>query len=247
MSSQKRRRRRSNKTSSFNIKRAPVLLLLPALMVLIFTSFQQMRASIINSQAQSYLEHWGQSFKEEPQAFSIDEKELQIVEEGVQRVLAIEPDAPEYNLALAKLEDWRVINAQLQQQPIDVVAQEQGLAAYRTAIQQRPAWPYAWSDFAMAKARARQIDQAFFNALERAISLGPWERGVMTTVAQLQGWYAPWLPEQTLQIAQANLQRLALRYPGDAMKIAREQGRTSEICLLLKQPERYKRDCAKSL
>ena len=118
-----------------------------------------------------------------------------------------------------------------------------GFFRYRLAILVRPAWPYAWADFTMAKARARQIDDEFFAALERATTLGPWERRVMDTVTQLGLWYEPWLPEDVARAVQWNVVRYAKAFPRQAMATARAQQKVDKVCPLLDRPERFRRDC----
>ncbi len=240
---EKKRRRRSPKKSPFNIKRLPFLLLLPILALLITTSFQKMKASIINSQTQQYLAFWRKELKHKKQGFILPEKAVQTAREGAERAVALDPDSPVYLTALGNVEDWVVNEAQRQGKPVDKVAQQEGLEAYRKAIALRPAWPYAWAEFAMAKARASEIDQEFYNALERATTLGPWEQTVMDTVAQLGLWYGDFLPGEVRVAVDGNLARYAEQYPWQALALGRRLGRVEVVCALVLEPEKFRRDC----
>ncbi len=243
MENTKRRRRRTRKTRSFSLKRLPALLLLPLLAIMIGTSFQQMKASVINGQTDSYLAFWHEELKQDGEGFAVSDKSVATVREGAERALALAPGAPEYLSAKAKIEDWVVTDAQRQGFVPDKEYQQQGLQAYRDAIVQRPAWPYTWAELAMAKARASEVDQEFFNALERATSLGPWERQVMDTVTQLGLWYGDWLPDEVKVAVDENLVRYADVYPAQAMAIARNQDKTEVVCPLVSRPEWFRRDC----
>ncbi len=230
-----------------NKKRLSALLLLPVIGALAFTSFQQMTASVVNSQTQLFFDFWNDELKENPAEFQLQEQALQTVRDGANRAIAFAPLSPDYLVARGKVEDWAVTEAQRKGVAPDTVTQQEGLQAYREAILKRPAWPYAWADFAMAKARANEIDQEFFQALERATDLGPWEQQVMDTVTLLGLWYRDWLPQESLLAVTANLVRYAKTYPAQAMAIARTQNKTSLVCPLLDHPERFKKECDKQI
>ena len=49
------------------------------------------------------------------------------------------------------------------------------LGFYRQALALRPAWPQAWADVALLKITQEHIDAEFALALQRALTLGPWQ------------------------------------------------------------------------
>jgi polysaccharide biosynthesis protein VpsP len=57
------------------------------------------------------------------------------------------------------------------------------LGYYRQALALRPAWPYAWSDVALLKIRQQHLDTEFALAMERALTLGPWQAVVQASIA----------------------------------------------------------------
>ncbi|MTI12907.1 hypothetical protein [Sansalvadorimonas verongulae] len=249
----RRRRRRSRSKSAsrgkktFNLRRLPVLLLLPVLGWLIVTSLQNLKASAVNSQTQQYMTFWREELRQSKGQYTLPEKMVKVARKGAERAIALAPNKPEYRVAQAQVEDWVVQDAQRHGKVLDAgdkAFQQQGIQAYREAIKMRPAWPYTWADLAMAKARANEIDQEFFNALERATTLGPWEQPVMNTVTQLGLWYGDWLPATVKTAVDENLVRYAGKYPRQAMTVARAQKKTDVVCPLVPKPEWFRRDCS---
>jgi tetratricopeptide (TPR) repeat protein len=60
---------------------------------------------------------------------------------------------------------------------------EHALGYYRQALALRPAWPYAWSDVALLKIQQQRLDAEFALAMERALTLGPWQAVVQASIA----------------------------------------------------------------
>lgn len=92
-------------------------------------------------------------------------------------------------------------------EPEAKTAREQAAQRLRATLAARPTWPHTWADLAAVKFRLAQLDAEFFQALERAAALGPWEPAVQATVVDLG--LAAWilLPESTREIVQATLER----------------------------------------
>lgn len=61
----------------------------------------------------------------------------------------------------------------------------ESLAYFRAAAQRRPVSPYVWSNIAVVKFHSGELDQEFSNALQRAVTLGPWEPIIQLTVADI--------------------------------------------------------------
>ena len=57
------------------------------------------------------------------------------------------------------------------------------LGFYRQALTLRPAWPQAWADVALLKITQENIDAEFAQALQHALTLGPWEPSVQAGIA----------------------------------------------------------------
>jgi hypothetical protein len=105
--------------------------------------------------------------------------------------------------------------------------------AYRTAIQRRPSWPYAWANLAVVKFRLAELDREFFTALERAVTLGPWEPEIQKTVADLG--LAAWklLPEETRTPVRASLERGLHRQGETIISLAARYGRLDVLAPLV--------------
>ncbi len=219
------------------------LLMLPLFLGLIYTSFRQLSAAVIDSQTQQFLTFWQQSLAKQKDDFQLAASALDIVRQGANRVIALAPSSPDYLTALGQVENWAMADALRRGESLDSAQVQKGLQAYREAIRLRPAWPYGWADFAMAKSRAGEIDQEFFSALQQATRLGPWEKNVMDTVSQLGLWYQGLLPVRVRLAVDAQITRYAQNYPTDVMTIARAQNKTKVVCSLLEKPESFPQDC----
>ncbi len=60
---------------------------------------------------------------------------------------------------------------------------ERALEYYRASVQLRPGAPWGWFNLALLKLRAKQFDKELALAMERATTLGPWERAVQIYIA----------------------------------------------------------------
>ena len=60
---------------------------------------------------------------------------------------------------------------------------ERALGYYRQALALRPAWPYAWVDIAALKITQQRLDAEYSHAMQRALSLGPWQTSVQASIA----------------------------------------------------------------
>ena len=56
---------------------------------------------------------------------------------------------------------------------------------YTQSLNMRPVWPHHWIDLALVKYRLNELDDEFYQALEQAIALGPWEPWVQRTAADI--------------------------------------------------------------
>ena len=70
------------------------------------------------------------------------------------------------------------------------VARINAAAYIRRALRQRPGWPYSWANLVLAKLQLKQIDAEFSHAIERAVTLGPWEPWVQLVIVEagLSSW-----------------------------------------------------------
>jgi tetratricopeptide (TPR) repeat protein len=118
----------------------------------------------------------------------IDYSSWVIAERHYLSALDLVPDHPDYLYNLGRL---YYLNARLFQvagedTQLLIRAQE----FLKKAINLRPAWPLAWAHLALVKAQMRDYSKAYLVAMERAVTLGPWEPGVHVAVtsAGFSGW-----------------------------------------------------------
>lgn len=60
---------------------------------------------------------------------------------------------------------------------------DRALGYYRQSLALRPAWPYAWADLALLKITQERLDAEFAHAMQRALTLGPWQPVVQASIA----------------------------------------------------------------
>jgi hypothetical protein len=106
----------------------------------------------------------------------------------------------------------------------------QSLAQYREAAAMRPGSPYVWSGIALLKLRLGDLDFEFYNALERAGRLGPWEPQVQIAMidAGLAAW--KWLSRPGKEWVLAALDRALLRQAAEVQRLAAVHGSLPLAC-----------------
>ncbi|WP_211829161.1 hypothetical protein [Kistimonas asteriae] len=208
-------------------------------------AMQLVKAGAINNQTEAYLDFWREQQKKQPDDFQLKPRDYDVALQGAEQASAALPDSPEQWVLKARVEDWGQQYGLLQagiDHSSESVEKNPLLDTWRHAIALRPAWPYAWADYAMARAQLSLIDPDFETALLRANQLGPWEERVLENSALLGMHYHDWLSQPMQATLQGSLQRLTERYPYKAVSIARRYGRAGELCPWLTSPERV-REC----
>jgi hypothetical protein len=76
----------------------------------------------------------------------------------------------------------------------------EGLLLTRRAISMRPVSSYSWGLLLLLKRELAEFDSEFFHAIERATTLGPWERDVQLIVSDVgaSAWAVLPKPEQEM-------------------------------------------------
>jgi hypothetical protein len=62
-------------------------------------------------------------------------------------------------------------------------SRQQALDSTRRMVLIRPSWPYFWNELVRNKAALDQYDEELAGAMERALTLGPWEEPVQSEIA----------------------------------------------------------------
>ncbi|VAX06196.1 hypothetical protein MNBD_GAMMA26-962 [hydrothermal vent metagenome] len=142
------------------------------------------------------------------------------------------------------LHEWRIAmdtdDTEIRDQHLN-----QSIEYYRTSTRQRPTWPYAWMNLAVALNQAGQNDTEFQYAFGMAIKLGPWESTIVLNMAEL-GLHA-WqnLTPENKRNLRDNIQNAATRNPGKAIKIAEQQNRLLILCYMVKGNKPITKHCRK--
>jgi hypothetical protein len=108
--------------------------------------------------------------------------------------LGYAPSHPDYLQTSGRFYSWLfwVDGITPNVQKADAVDQaEMGLKYFRQATQARPYWPYAWSELALLKAQANQVDDEFWQAFVNAKNYGPNEKQVILNLlnAGIGSWF----------------------------------------------------------
>lgn len=110
----------------------------------------------------------------------------------------------------------------------------QAATANRQALRLRPASPYTWAQLLAVKQRLGEVDDAEFSgALERATTLGPWERQVQQVVAftGFSAWDA--LSAEERKRVLANVERGLKGQPRAILDAVQATGRSAALCEML--------------
>ena len=139
----------------------------------------------------------------------------------LEEALAIEPRDPTTHELLALLETRNLDNEEYQRDAI---------VHFRRALELRPTAPYSWANFAEVKYRIGDTGAEFENALIRASQLGPSEREVQRTVADLG--LAVWneVGPRTQEAVDRTVGAGMRRNPLEMLQIAERRGRLDIAC-----------------
>ncbi len=206
-----KRRRRSRKKSINPVKMIAAIVGAGLLLQLSGQALSLVKAGALKSQTEQYLDFWREKQKDNPDDFVPEQRDFNIALRGADRAIASSPESPELWVLKARVEEW---GQEYNLTPDTTAANAPALASWQHAISLRPAWPYAWADYAMARAQQSLIDDEFEAALIRANQLGPWERRVMKTSSMLGRHYRGWLSPDLQAVLDDSNARLAQLYPG---------------------------------
>ena len=111
------------------------------------------------------------------------------IKNNLQHALVYDPGNPELMMATGLAYEGRYAEKAVQL-PEAKADRGEALAYYRQSVALRPGWPYGWIDLALVKYRLGELDQEFYDALNTADELGPWEPGVQRVIIDigLHGW-----------------------------------------------------------
>jgi len=148
---------------------------------------------------------------------------------SMREALALEPDNPHFVEQSARLRELRSLGLP-RAEPAMREGLRESLARYREAAAMRPGSPYVWASIAMLDARLNQLDAEFYDALELAGRLGPWEPPVQIALIDigLASW--SWLARPGREVVLGALERGLLREGAQIRRIAAAHGTLPQVC-----------------
>jgi len=184
------------------------------LFYLIFSAVRIGAADLLSKYARNEMGTWALS--------APDSSELTKVYRVINMARLIAPDMPDSyeDLARLYLARSRTLNGAARSASL-----KEGIVLIRQAIVLRPISPYSWTILMQFKSELGEYDVEFRRALERAVSLGPWESWVQPIVAEvgLRAWESLVSAEQ--EMVRKNFVRGLKRQAETMMNIAKEQRR----------------------
>ncbi len=184
------------------------------LMLILNSAWGLVRSEVWRSQTENFLDYWTSQTKKDSN-YVLDKKDWDTTLEGADEALKSMPNSPDLLVMRAKVLDRGVPYGWSDSENSSPME----LNAWQQAIIQRPAWPYSWSDYAIARSQRSLIDSSFKNALIRADQVGPWEQRVMENATTLGGYYRGWLSGSLQQTLDASQERLSKLYPRRAKQL----------------------------
>lgn len=119
------------------------------------------------------------------------------VESVLQTAAALDPFAPDADIHLGQLHEWRLIESPVGD-PAARASRLQALEHYLAALRLRPSDPARWASVALLRARLGDTDTALAEAIDRALLLGPDESAVQQRMAIVGQSYEQLLSEGAL-------------------------------------------------
>lgn len=155
--------------------------LVPVVILLLFASYLSFRwalADVLSTQV------WHQLEKAQTTGQSLDAKHWTLSRTWLEKTLWLHPD---YSGHLELAEFFYQVAGDQPTELLDELGwhdnHEKALDYARRALLIRPTWPYLWDELILNKVILNQFDNELTGAIERAVTLGPWEKSVQYDVA----------------------------------------------------------------
>jgi hypothetical protein len=163
---------------------------------------------------------------------------------SMREALALEPSNPHFVEQSARLHELRALGMQ-RDDPAMRDGLRQSLEEYREAAAMRPGSPYVWASIAVLKLRLKDMDFEFYNALERAGRLGPWEPQVQIAMVDVGLATWKWLSKPGREWVLGALDRALLHQAAEVQRIAAVHGTLPLVCAEAGNPPRIAALCVK--
>jgi hypothetical protein len=188
-------------------------------------------ADLYGMRGRAYLERW------ERQEAPPGETALADARIAFEVARFLEPRDPRLAQDFGRALEWRAFRKD-SADPRARAALSQALAQFRLATILRPMWPYSWAAIASVKLRLQEFDAELARAVERAVTLGPWEPEVQLAIARVRLLGAELLPTETRNLAQLALRRTLRVQAKNVIPLAVQLGEQDLIQALAEDDER---------
>ena len=148
-----------------------------SMLLLAVIAGQWLYAGIYYYQAKAYMGSWDYS---SPLPYG----EWKTARKALDKALALGPSQAIYHQDLSKLLFAKSVGT-APDPDLSINLEKQALEHIRQAINLRPSWPYAWAQLALIKHHSSGMDAEAAEALNKAMTLGPWEPTVQLIVAEI--------------------------------------------------------------
>lgn len=229
---------KANPSISSALKTCVLLFLFLILLFAAYLSFRWALADILSVQARHQLG------KAQTVDQTFNHEQWRLTEDLLATTLELHPDYSGY-LEIAEM--FYLVASDQPPELLDELgwsdSRQQALDSARRMALIRPSWPYFWNELVRNKVALDQYDNELAGAMERAVTLGPWEEPVQSEIAftgldhwqQLPNEARPW-------VLQALDKILDLRNdPKDLILEIQAHPNFDKLCLSvkLKTPPRY--------
>ncbi len=146
--------------------------------------------------------------------------------ERAERLAGRQPDVPGLRGRLYYWQAMNLASAGLERGAL----LDRAVAQYRQALALRPAWPYFWSNLAVAKAERGAFDPEFRRAVRRAVETGPWEPEIQLQLLRVDFLEQERIDRRSRERIDGMLDRALVIQPGEVMALAATFNQLPRVC-----------------
>ncbi|HIG44796.1 MAG TPA: hypothetical protein EYQ14_30300 [Gammaproteobacteria bacterium] len=160
--------------------------------------------------------------------------------------VALRPGNPDYHLQLGQLYSYRRMTNERSQSEYQADLR-QALVHFQSSVEKRNMWGFGWAYIASTKSLLGELDGEFSYALERAVTLGPWEPPVqrMVSNAAFRHWFDLSVADKALvrENSIRGLQSVSNAQSRRMTELIRSQNKHFVVCPYLKRDKLFIRVC----
>lgn len=224
------------------IEKIIYIALLCLLVILTVSAWDRGVAYVYHYQAEATYKQW-LLHGEKPEL-----PEWQELEHKLLSAIRLDAGNATYDNDLGRLYDFRALK--MEDNPA-IRAQFYGKAmnSFRQAIAPRPAWPHAWANLLLTKARLiemgrGELDAEFYNAFDRALALGPYEQTVQPIILKVGFFFWDRLPDSYHpKLLQLSVDAFKMHAPWLKILLLRFE-KLETVCQLLPKSDRESVFCS---